>query len=104
MTQPRGEPEHVQLLLGVYAFGILSGDEAELVERHLTGCAACRGEYTELAAVLPFLALLGSDEVLSMPVRLGRDTGARPPEREARRRRPIAPPPPATRPAPPPSP
>jgi len=100
MTQPRPDPEHVHLLLGVYTFGIVSSEEAELVERHLAGCAGCRVEYDELAAVLPFLALLAGDEVLSMPGSVGRAGDAVPRNPDAHRRRaPAVPPlPPAGRP------
>jgi hypothetical protein len=98
MTPARPEPEHVHLLLGVYTFGIVSRDEAELVERHLAGCAGCRDEHRELAAVLPFLALLANDDPRSIPDPTGPGTATdRDPDRPRRRPR-IRRPPPVGRP------
>jgi hypothetical protein len=43
--------EHDHSPLAAYALGALDADEARAMDAHLTGCAECRGELDELAAL-----------------------------------------------------
>jgi anti-sigma factor RsiW len=47
---------HVREDLGIYALGLLEGDERAAVERHLAGCAACRADLAAEEATVAELA------------------------------------------------
>jgi anti-sigma factor RsiW len=49
---PEAEHEALQDLLGAYALGAVSRDEAETIEAHLQGCAECGDEVAELAVIV----------------------------------------------------
>lgn len=53
------------LSLGAYVLGTLEPAEQQMVKRHLASCPACTAEADELAAVVPILAAVSGDEVLS---------------------------------------
>jgi hypothetical protein len=59
------EHEEARHALGAYAIGALEPAERSAVERHLAGCAPCRAELAELAALPGLLARLGREEAAS---------------------------------------
>ncbi len=57
------EPQHVTELIPAYALGCLDTGDAELVERHLAACPACRAEaasYRPIAAQIALAAPLAT--------------------------------------------
>jgi anti-sigma factor RsiW len=58
---------HVELLLGAYVLGGLSGREAAAVRAHLLGCASCQAEHDELAAIPSWLDLLAAADDGEVP-------------------------------------
>jgi hypothetical protein len=56
----------MHLELGAFVLHALGDNEAEDVERHLTGCAPCREEMRELAFTVSLLALLTPEQVAQL--------------------------------------
>jgi anti-sigma factor RsiW len=65
MTRPASH-DHVQVLLGLYVLGALSGDERPLVARHLARCADCRAVGAEFARVRAALDRLAPEELAAI--------------------------------------
>jgi len=55
---------HPNDLLGAHALGALDPDEAQTVEDHLAGCAACREEHARLSALPGLLDLVAAEPVV----------------------------------------
>lgn len=55
--------EHIKGLLGEYLDGELSPPEAKRVESHVSDCAGCRGELSDLRAVCEAVSGLGKAEL-----------------------------------------
>lgn len=84
--------EPTRLALGALVVGTLDADEAAALGAHLRGCAPCRAEHAELAALPEMLDRLDADEAAAAadpppPALLTRVLAVTARERAARRRR-----------------
>lgn len=61
----------IATLLGVYVLGGLRGRQEIQVRTHLSGCARCRAEYEELAAVPALLDLITTEEAAELQMPFG---------------------------------
>ncbi|MFL6077461.1 MAG: anti-sigma factor family protein [Mycobacteriales bacterium] len=59
--------EHDRELLGAYTLGVLDGEEEQAVREHLAGCASCRADQAELAAMREALGEVPPEAFLDGP-------------------------------------
>ena len=70
MTQspspPPGDCAHVRIALGVYVLGAIDPAERALVDSHLATCEACQAELADLADLPALLAMIPTEEALTL--------------------------------------
>ena len=67
MTAPATDCADIRLSLGAYVLGALEPADRSVVEHHLTGCASCRAEVSQLAVLPGLMGRLTVDQVAAEP-------------------------------------